>query len=182
MPATPDPVNAIVLLGFLEEAPASGYDLGRAVEDRFRDLLGISRGTLYYTLKRLEQKGWIRGTREREGRRPERRVYRATAEGRRALAQLLEQAARGDDPLLTPFDVALYFAPRMDPARLLEAVDHQLDRLRRARAALSSLEERFPVRWPYHLYYLREKTREVSGARERWWLRLRRKVQSRTPR
>ena len=50
MPATLDPVNAITLLGFIEEEPRSGYDLRRAIDDRLEHILEITQGTIYYTL------------------------------------------------------------------------------------------------------------------------------------
>ena len=52
--------------------------------------------------------------------------------------------------------------------------------LARYRDALRRLEERFPVRWPFHLYYLREKAKEVADANERWWHRLKKKVQEKS--
>jgi DNA-binding PadR family transcriptional regulator len=45
---------------------------------------GLSAGTLYPILHGLEEKGYLRSTKEREGRRF-RKVYRATPVGRRAL-------------------------------------------------------------------------------------------------
>jgi DNA-binding PadR family transcriptional regulator len=57
--------------GILEELARHGYRL--------------SAGTLYPLLHGLEAKGYLRSAERREGRR-RRRVYRATARGRRALA------------------------------------------------------------------------------------------------
>jgi PadR family transcriptional regulator PadR len=58
-------------LGIIEELARHGYKL--------------SPGTLYPVLHGLERKGYLRSSEKREGRRI-RRVYRATAAGRRALA------------------------------------------------------------------------------------------------
>ncbi len=180
MPAKLDPINAIALLGFVEEEPRSGYALKRAIDDRLEGVLEISPGTIYYTLKRLEARGWVRGSVSRNGKRPERRTYRITPAGRSAFVQLLEEAAFEKERFLSPFDVALYFTPRLAPETVVKAVDHRLGELDRYRRALGRLEERFPVRWPFHLYYLREKAKDVAQASERWWLRLRRKVQEKS--
>jgi len=179
MPATLDPVNAITLLGFIEEEPRSGYDLRRAIDDRLEHILEITQGTIYYTLKRLEARGWISGSVSRRGKRPEQRVYRITAAGKRAFAQLLEQAMFQQQRFISPFDIALYFTPRLPPETVTRAVDKHIADLERFRESLRTLEERFPVRWPFHLYYLREKAKEMAGSSERWWLRLRRKVEER---
>jgi PadR family transcriptional regulator len=58
-------------LGMIEELARHGYKL--------------SPGTLYPILHNLEQKGYLRSSVERDGRQS-RRIYRATAKGRKALA------------------------------------------------------------------------------------------------
>src|SRR5262245_58878161 len=92
MPARIDPVNALTLLGFVEEAPRSGYDLKRAIDERLEHILEMTSGTVYYTLKRMEARGWVKGSVARRGRRLEQRVYRITPAGRKAFDQLLEEA------------------------------------------------------------------------------------------
>jgi len=179
MPARIDPVNAITLLGFIEEAPRSGYDLKREIDHRLEHLLEISSGTIYYTLKRLEVRGWVKGSVSRKGKRPEQRVYRITAEGKKAFHELLEEAMAQRQRFLSPFDVALYFTPRLPAGTVARAVDKHLADLGRFRESLRTLEERFPVRWPFHLYYLREKAKETADSSERWWMRLRRKIETR---
>ena len=179
MPASLDPVNAITLLGFIEEEPRSGYDLRRAIDERLEHIVEITPGTVYYTLKRLEARGWIAGSVSRRGKRPEQRVYRITAAGKRAFLQLLEAAMFQQQKFISPFDIALYFTPRLPPEAVTRAVDKHLADLVRFRESLKTLEERFPVRWPFHLYYLREKAKETTDASERWWLRLRRKIEQR---
>ena len=180
MPATLDPVNAITLLGFIEQEPRSGYDLKREIDDRLEHLVEITSGTVYYTLKRLEAKGWVKGSVSRNGRRPEQRVYRITPAGKKAFHQLLEEAMVQRQRFISPFDIALYFTPRLPAETVTRAVDKHLADLARFRESLKTLEERFPVRWPFHLYYLREKAKETTDASERWWLRLRRKIEQRT--
>src|SRR6185295_14938891 len=91
MPAIFVPVNALTLLVFIEQEPRSGYDLKREIDDRLEHLVEITSGTVYYTLKRLEAKGWVKGSVSRKGRRPEQRVYRITPAGRKAFEQLLEE-------------------------------------------------------------------------------------------
>jgi len=180
MPAKLDPTNAIALLGFIEEEPRSGYQLKQALDDRLEHILEITSGTLYYTLKRLEARGWVKGSVSRNGKRPQQRVYRITAEGRAAFVHLLEEAAFAAERFLSPFDVALYFTPRLPAETVVRAVDQRMANLSRYRDALHRLEERFPVRWPFHLFYLREKAKDVADANERWWLKLKKKVQEKT--
>jgi len=179
MPARIDPVNAITLLGFVEDEPRSGYDLKRIIDERLAHILEVSSGTVYYTLKRMEVRGWVKGNVSRNGRRPEQRVYRITPQGRKAFAHLLEEAMFQPHQFVSPFDIALYFTPRLPPETVTRAVEKHLAYLERFRSSLQTLEERFPVRWPFHLYYLREKAKEIAGSSERWWIKLRKKVEER---
>jgi DNA-binding PadR family transcriptional regulator len=179
MPARIDPVNSITLLGFIEDEPRSGYDLKREIDNRLEHLLEITSGTIYYTLKRLEARGWVKGCVSRKGKRPEQRVYRITAQGKKAFHQLLEEAMAQRQKFISAFDIALYFTPRLPPEAVSRAVDKHLDDLGRFRESLRTLEERFPVRWPFHLYYLREKAKETAASSERWWLKLRKKIEER---
>src|SRR6516162_7078160 len=179
MPASIDPVNAITLLGFIEDEPRSGYDLKRLIDERLEHILEISSGTVYYTLKRMDARGWVKGSVSRKGKRPEQRIYRITPEGRSAFTDLLEKAMFRSHQFFSPFDIALYFTPQLSPETVVRAVDKHLADLVRFRSSLQTLEERFPVRWPFHLYYLREKAKEIAGSSERWWIKLRKKVEER---
>jgi DNA-binding PadR family transcriptional regulator len=180
MPATIDPLNAITILGTLAEGPMSGYDLKCHIDERLESVVEMSAGTVYYALKKFEARGWVKGSTERRGRRPARRTYRLTPEGRRAFVRFLEQAAFEGDRFYSPFDVALYFTPHLPPDTVVRAVEKRISDLERYREGLRRLEERFPVRWPFHLYYLREKAKEIADTNERWCIRLKKKIQEKT--
>lgn len=174
MPARIDPVNAITLLGFIEEKPRSGYALKQDIEERLEHILEITPGTLYYTLKRLEAKGWVKA---RPG---QPRIYRITRAGREAFTALLEEAMAQPQRPITPFDLALYFTPQLPAEAVTRAIDKHLEDQDRVRRALHTLEERFPVRWPFHLYYLREKTKDIADTNARWWSRLKKKIEAKS--
>jgi PadR family transcriptional regulator, regulatory protein AphA len=70
------------VLGLLVVRPRSGYDVKRAIDRTIRHFWAGSFGQIYPELKRLEAIGWIAGA---DGGPRGRRVYRATAAGRRAL-------------------------------------------------------------------------------------------------
>jgi len=176
MPGTIDPQNAIAILGILREGPRSGYDLKTAVEDRAAGLLELSAGSLYYALKCFEKRGWVSSAAEKRGRRPERRLYRLTPDGRKAFVRHLEEAVEQPDRLVSSFDLALFFAPHLTPEALLRAVERREQDFARWEERLHRLEELFPVRWPFHLYYLKEKAKEIAQVNERWCQRLRKKI------
>jgi DNA-binding PadR family transcriptional regulator len=88
----------IAVLGLLNESPMHGYELRKRLATLLGTFRAFSYGSLYPTLRRLSEAGWLteeapldlpgpdtRGVRSRRGK----RVYRLTAEGKEHLAELL---------------------------------------------------------------------------------------------
>lgn len=89
----------IAVLGLLNESPMHGYELRKRLSSLLGTFRAFSYGSLYPTLRRLSEAGWISeeepieapppsvatGARSRRGK----RVYRLTAEGKEHLADLL---------------------------------------------------------------------------------------------
>ncbi|TAM89082.1 MAG: PadR family transcriptional regulator [Jatrophihabitans sp.] len=88
-------VLEIAVLGLLNESPMHGYELRKRLAGLLGTLRAFSYGSLYPTLRRLSEAGWISEEepldlpsgppRSRRGK----RVYRLTAEGKEHLADLL---------------------------------------------------------------------------------------------
>jgi DNA-binding PadR family transcriptional regulator len=87
-------VLEIAVLGLLNESPMHGYELRKRLSSLLGTFRAFSYGSLYPTLRRLSDAGWISeeagldaaaGARSRRGK----RVYRLTAEGKEHLADLL---------------------------------------------------------------------------------------------
>lgn len=75
----------MLVLSLIEERPRHGYEIGKLIEQRSGGRLKFALPTLYPTLLRLENRGWIKGRWvEKPGER-ERCYYRLTSEGRRIL-------------------------------------------------------------------------------------------------
>ena len=76
----------LLILALLEDGQLHGYEIARQIEARSDGTLRFTLASLYATLYRLEDRGWLRGRWvEKAGQR--RRCYsRLTDEGRRVLA------------------------------------------------------------------------------------------------
>jgi DNA-binding PadR family transcriptional regulator len=72
-----------VILQLLEEKPRHGYEIIKAIEERFGGAYSPSPGTVYPTLTMLEDLGYARVTPEEGGK----KVYSITDEGRQYLAE-----------------------------------------------------------------------------------------------
>lgn len=71
-----------VILDLLKDQPRHGYDVIRALEERFHGFYSPSPGSVYPTLQLLEDQGYVTSS-EQVGK----RVYSITDEGRRFLEQ-----------------------------------------------------------------------------------------------
>lgn len=79
--------SEMLILSLLDARPLHGYEIGKLIELRSGGRLTFALPTLYPTLLRLENRGWIKGRWvERAGER-RRCFYRLTPEGRRVLAE-----------------------------------------------------------------------------------------------
>jgi DNA-binding PadR family transcriptional regulator len=77
----------LVILAIVEDESHHGYEIGKLIEARTGGSLRFTLASLYATLYRLEERGWIKGRWvERAGQR-RRCHYRITEAGRRVLAE-----------------------------------------------------------------------------------------------
>jgi DNA-binding PadR family transcriptional regulator len=80
---------ALSILELLDERPMHPYELASTMRGRHHDeFIRLNFGSLYHTVDTLERAGWIVPIeREKEGRRPERTIYRLTESGRELLVR-----------------------------------------------------------------------------------------------
>lgn len=81
----------IVILALLEQQSHHGYEIARLIEQRSGGALRFTLASLYATLYRMEERGWIKGRWIEQAGRRRRCYYRLTSAGRKTLA-----AQRGD--------------------------------------------------------------------------------------
>lgn len=81
-----------VILGLLKEKPRHGYDVIRALEERFHGFYTPSAGSIYPTLQLLEDMGYVTSS-EADGK----KVYTITDAGRKFLEEREETVSRIKD-------------------------------------------------------------------------------------
>jgi DNA-binding PadR family transcriptional regulator len=91
------------VLGFLIDRPMHGYELKRALSPALPPAQRINDGVLYPLLKRMETDGLIRKRVERGGKAPDRHVFHATEQGRRAFDEWLRGSADERDEVTYDF-------------------------------------------------------------------------------
>ena len=89
-PALKKGSTEMLVLSLLETQPRHGYEIGKLIEARSGGRLTFALPTLYPTLLRLENRGWIKGRWVEKAGQRDRCFYRLTPEGRRVLADQRE--------------------------------------------------------------------------------------------
>ena len=84
----------LVILAIVETEPHHGYQIAKLIELRTGGSLTFTLASLYATLYRLEERGWIRGRWVEKAGQRRRCYYRITDTGRKVLAQQREDWGR----------------------------------------------------------------------------------------
>jgi DNA-binding PadR family transcriptional regulator len=117
------------LLAMLVKEPAHGYELRQRVVTALGPLgEGLNPGQVYVTLSRLERAGLVKGLDVAQDSAPGKRVYEATAEGRKVATAWLTDVSWGRAGQ-TEFHLKLVIAARgglADPVSLIDAQRREL--------------------------------------------------------
>jgi len=128
---------ALSILELLDERPMHPYELASTMRERHQDeFIRLNFGSLYHTVEVLERNGWIVPTeREKEGRRPERTIYKLTNPGRELLVRVISDILAQPRREYPHFAAGLMFMHHLDAP---QAAEH----LRNRAAALKALTEK----------------------------------------
>jgi PadR family transcriptional regulator, regulatory protein AphA len=112
-------------LGVLTEGDKTGYEIKRCFEDSFSHFFGASFGSIYPALAELTRQGLVTCRSVEQDRRPDKKVYSVTPEGRRALVgELLATPPR--HKVRSEFLVLIYFAHLLPPEHVARIIDERL--------------------------------------------------------
>ena len=120
------------VLALLADEPAHGYEIKRALEERFGTVIApLNAGQVYTTLQRLQRDELVADDAVAQSGRPDKRVYRLTAAGRRALEEWLGTVS-APTRLRDDFFMKLTLAHSMGLADPAELIARQRDTYLRA--------------------------------------------------
>ena len=129
---------ALSILQLLDERPMHPYELASTMRDRHHDeFIRLNFGSLYHTVEVLERNGWIVPTeREKEGRRPERTIYRLTKSGREVLVGVVSDILARPRREYPHFAAGLMFMHHLSAS---EAAEHLRNRTLALKATTEKL-------------------------------------------
>ena len=107
--------NEFLFLGLLVEGPKHGYEIKLQIEEDLGPNIGLKIKSIYYPLQKMESSGLIeKEMARREGRFPEKYVYRITLKGRKKFEELIEHSFLSVERPFFSIDLAFYFLPLVD--------------------------------------------------------------------
>lgn len=120
----------LLILGLLIQNPgAHGYDLLALMEKRhYNYIVNFTKGSFYYNLQQLEEKGWIEQIQQNpstSGR--ETRNFKITESGMAEFEKLMVKYGTKSEYVNLQFYGALLFADEYDKNKLLELIQSQID-------------------------------------------------------
>ncbi len=108
--------NEMLFLGLLLDGPKHGYEIKRKIAQELLPLVGLKIKSVYYPLQRLEQGELIARDTGREGKFPEKFIYRITAKGKRRFDELITKSFSAIERPYFNLDLSLYFLQHIDHA------------------------------------------------------------------
>jgi DNA-binding PadR family transcriptional regulator len=118
---------SLVILKLLTERAMHPYEMQQLVRDRHTDqVVKVRAGSLYHTVQRLARAGLIEAVETgREGRRPERTVYRITDAGRDQFDTNLRELVRFPETEYPVFGVAVEMLGKLAPADAIDLLQRR---------------------------------------------------------
>jgi DNA-binding PadR family transcriptional regulator len=114
---------ALPVLAMLSEQPRHPYEIERLIRERRKDFAAGRRRGLYHAVDRLVREGYIEPVEtSREGKRPERTVYRITEEGREELENWLSELLENPVPEYPVFTAAIGFLGYLSSDAVVQAL------------------------------------------------------------
>jgi DNA-binding PadR family transcriptional regulator len=160
---------ALTILALLAEQPMHPYQMQRLTHERHKDFAISKIRTLYNTVDRLQQAGLIEPAEtSREGKRPERTVYRLTSDGRDEFFQWLKELISTPVPELPVFSAAISFLAHLPMADALSALQMRSALLEGAIGTLDGYLHGLTVQLPRIVLLESEYMRTLHQAELEW--------------
>jgi DNA-binding PadR family transcriptional regulator len=133
----------LTVLCLLRLRPMHPYEMQRLFREWHKDaFLDLKRGSLYHAIERLHRTGQIEPMETiRDGKRPERTVYRLTESGDHAGIEWLRELLANPVPEPTQFFAALSFLPHLTPDIVQQQLKERIGFLELEIASLNTVLE-----------------------------------------
>jgi DNA-binding PadR family transcriptional regulator len=148
------------------------YEMQRLIRQRHKDdFLDLKRGSMYHAIERLQRAGLIAVVEtSREGKRPERTVYRLTDEGERELLDWLRELIAKPICETSQFTAAVSYLAQLTPEDAQDQLSERVGRLEMTLVSFNAVLQNLHARLPAVFLLRAEYVRAMIQA-ERDWVR-----------
>jgi DNA-binding PadR family transcriptional regulator len=126
-----------MLLGFLIRGSMTGYELKKVFSISFSFFSGLSYGSIYPALKKMEQEGLITMQLQIQNGAPNRKIYTITDAGRKAFIEAL-RAPFSFERTKSSFLTKLFFFAYLSPEERIAAVTKHLESIKEVHRELEA--------------------------------------------
>ena len=136
------PTTSYAVLGLLTFGEVSGYDLRRMANESIRYFFwSPASSQIYSELRRLTSLGYATEREVAQERRPDKRLYQITPEGRRVLQEWLERPEVKPDVLKSTFLLKLFFGSLTPRETLIAQIEQRHRQAQETLAQFEAIEE-----------------------------------------
>lgn len=158
----------IVVLGLLRESPRYGYEIKMIIDNVMSHVIDISSGSLYYGLKKLQERGLVEeASVEKIGKRPERSIYNITEEGQFYLDSELPRVIFPRSQPFFPLDLALYFFPFISKQEQARRLKMRLEYIKQVQKFFAKFQEELEeIVPPNQMFILKHRLQFIAMERK----------------
>lgn len=135
----------LLFLGLLKDGPKHGYEIKRQLKEVLSPFISLEIKSIYYPLRKMEGDGYIKKDVGREGRWPEKYIYRITKEGEKRFHQILNESFLAVKRPYFNIDLSLFFLRYVDPQIASRRLRARLIFLQRIKRDLIKLKNTLKV-------------------------------------
>ncbi len=129
-----------VLLGVLMVAPTHGYEIRQFLDNFLESKWHIGSSQMYSLLKRLETRQMVESFLSPQAKRPSKRIYCLTAQGKEAFLVWIQQPVMHVRDLRIEFIAKLFFIDRLSLSCGNRLIQNQIDALNRIKKTITNAQ------------------------------------------
>lgn len=158
------------ILGLLYENSHYGYELEKIIEERgMRNWTDIGFSSIYYVLKKLEDKNLVVKELEKVEGKPSRKVYTVTYDGKLMMQEKSRKLLTENIKLISPFDIAIAYLDILTPQKAVEHLKkYRISTEKRIKFLEKSVEMHENLNSPYNVVALFTRPLAMLKAEKIW--------------
>lgn len=169
----PDPgINEreAAILGLLCEKPLYGYTIEKIIEERgMRHWTDIGFSSIYYVLKRLENRNLIASSCKQQENKPSRKIYTITHEGEHQMKAKVSALLSQHQRIVSPFDLGIAHLQMLSAPETIACLNERLKALDKAieRISVHRIQHE-KIKKPYFILALSDRALAHLCAEKSW--------------